>query len=77
MRVKNELREERTDVFSFWNDKKVLNTNNEIEVIEEKVDECTVIELEKRIADHNTSIAELQCKISLEQSKIILINNLG
>ena len=76
MKVKNELRDERTDVFSFWVDKKVLNANDEIEVIEDKVDECTLIELEKRIETHNASIADLQSKIAEEQLKISLINTL-
>ena len=76
MKAKNELRDERTDVFSFWVDKKVLNSNDEIEVIEEKVDECTLIELEKRIETHNAAIADLNAKIAEEQMKISLINTL-
>ena len=76
MKAKNELRDERTDVFSFWVDKKVLNANDEIEVIEEKVDECTLIELDKRIETHNAAIADLQSKIAEEQLKIALIGAL-
>jgi len=76
MKAKNELRPERTDVFSFWVDKKVLNANDEIEIIEDKVDECTLIELEKRIETHNTAIADLQSKIAEEQLKIDLVNAL-
>ena len=76
MKAKNELREERTDVFSFWVDKKVLNANDEIEIIEEKVDECTLIELEKRIETHNAAIADLNAKIAEEQMKIALIGAL-
>ena len=76
MKVKNELRDERTDVYSFWVDKKVLNANDEIEVIEEKVDECTLIELEKRIETHQSAIADLNAKIAEEQLKIALIGEL-
>lgn len=76
MKAKNELRDERTDVYSFWVDKKVLNANDEIEVIEDKVDECTLIELEKRIEAHKLAIADLNEKITLEQTKIALINAL-
>ena len=76
MKAKNELRDERTDVYSFWVDKKVLNANDEIEVIEEKVDECTLIELEKRIETHNAAIADLNAKIAEEQLKIDLIGAL-
>jgi len=76
MKVKQEYREERNDVYSFWNNKKVININDEVEVIEEKIDECTLIELEKRIEDHNTEIVALQDKIAVEQLKINLINEL-
>jgi len=76
MKAKNEIRDERNDVFSFWVDKKVLNANDEIEVVEEKVDECTLIELEKRIETHNTAIADLQSKIAEDQLKIDLVNAL-
>ena len=76
MKAKNELRPERTDVFSFWIDKKVLNANDEIEVIEEKVDECTLIELDKRIETHQAAIADLNAKIAEEQMKIALIGAL-
>ena len=76
MKAKNELRPERNDVYSFWVEKKVLNANDEIEVIEEKVDECTLIELEKRIETHQAAIADLNAKIAEEQMKIALINTL-
>ena len=76
MKAKQEFREERNDVFSFWVDKKVLNDNDEIEIIEEKVDECTLIELQKRIEAHEAAIADLQAKIAQESEKISLINAL-
>lgn len=76
MKAKQEIRAERTDVFSFWVDKKVLNANDEIEIIEEKVDECTLIELQKRIEAHEAAITDLQAKIVQEQEKINLINAL-
>lgn len=76
MKAKNELRPERNDVYSFWIDKKVLNANDEIEVIEDKVDECTLIELENRIETHNAAIADLNAKIAEEQMKIDLIGEL-
>lgn len=76
MEAKQENRVERKDVYSFWTNKKVLNDNDEIELVEEKVDECTLIELEKRIADHEAAIADLQTKIIEERGKITLINAL-
>lgn len=76
MKAKNELRDERTDVYSFWVDKKVLNAIDEIELVEEKVDECTLIELEKRIEAHQLAIADLEAKIIEERCKITLVNAL-
>jgi len=76
MKAKKEIREERIDVVSFWVNKKVLGANDEIEVIEEKVDECTIMELNKRIEAHQLAIADLGAKISDEQNKIMLANAL-
>lgn len=76
MKAKKEIREEREDVVSFWVEKKVLNSNDEIEVIEEKVDECTVVDLQNRIDAHKLAIADLEAKIQVENSKIQLANDL-
>jgi energy-converting hydrogenase A subunit M len=72
MIAKKEIRAEREDVVSFWVDKKIINSNDEIEVIEEKIDECTVVELEARIEQANVQIATLNETIALEMSKIAL-----
>ena len=76
MIAKNELRDERTDVYSFWEDKKSLNDNDEIVVEEVKIEECTVLEIEKRIEETQQQIIDLTAKIALENSKIDLINSL-
>ena len=76
MKAKQEIRAERNDVFSFWVEKKALNEFDEIVINDEKVDECTLIELEKRIAGHEAAIADLQAKIAQESEKISLINAL-
>ena len=76
MIAKVELREEREDVYSFWEDKKSLNDNDEIVVEEVKIEECTVLEIEKRIEETQQQIIDLTAKIALENSKIDLINSL-
>jgi len=77
MIVKHEIREERTDVYSFWDLKKQLNESQDaIEEIEEKIEEATILELEKRISDFETQIVEITAKIEIEHGKIKLINSL-
>ena len=77
MIVKAEIREERNDVFSFWEMKTQLNeTQDSIIEVETKIEECTIIELEKRIADDEQQIIDLTAKITLDKSKIDLINSL-
>ena len=76
MIAKVEIREEREDVYSFWEDKKSLNDNDEIVVEEVKIEECTVLEIEKRIEEAQQQITDLTAKIALENSKIDLINSL-
>ena len=76
MKAKKEFREERTDVYSFWIEKKVINENNEIEVVDEKIDESTLIGVQDRIVHFENEIATLQDKKSVEQLKIQLINAL-
>jgi hypothetical protein len=76
MIAKVEIREEREDVYSFWENKKSLNDNDEIVVEEVKIEECTVLEIEKRIEETQQQIIDLTAKIALENSKIDLINSL-
>lgn len=76
MIAKRELRVERNDVISFWVEKKVLNELDEIIIIEEKVDECTLNELEKLVDDFEKQIVDLQKKIIIEREKITLCENL-
>lgn len=77
MIVKNELREEREDVFSFWEMKNQLNeAQDAIIEVETKIEECTLVELATRITDFENQIIDLTAKIALEKSKIDLINAL-
>jgi len=75
MIVKAEIREERTDVFSFWENVPTIE-NGKIVQVETKIEECTVLELEKRISEAEQQIIDLTDKIALENSKIDLINSL-
>tara|TARA_R110000851_G_scaffold236183_1_gene388798 strand:+ start:663 stop:890 length:228 start_codon:yes stop_codon:yes gene_type:complete len=75
MTVKNEIREERNDVFSFWESVPTIK-NSKIIKVETKIEETTVIELQKTIADSEQQILDLTAKIELENSKIELIENL-
>jgi hypothetical protein len=75
MIAKKEFREEREDVFSFWEMKTQLNeTQDAIIEVETKIEECTIVDLEKRIAESEKQILDLTTKVELEQSKIELIN---
>lgn len=75
MIAKAEIREERNDVFSFWENVPTIESGKIVQV-ETKIDECTVLELQKRIADSEQQITDLTAKIALEKSKINLINAL-
>lgn len=78
MRVVKEIREERNDIYSFWVTKRQLNeTQDGIIEVEEKLEEYTVLELEKRIEDLELEAIKVANKIVLENSKIELINALN
>jgi hypothetical protein len=75
MIAKKEFREEREDVFSFWEMKTQLNEMQDAIIeVETKIEECTILELEKRISEAQQQILDLTTKVELEQSKIELIN---
>lgn len=77
MTVKKETREERDDVFSFWDIQKQLSDNKDTIVeVEVKIEECTLVELEKRISYFETNILEFTAKIEVEKSKLELIKKL-
>ena len=73
MICKAEIREERTDVYSFWENVPTIE-NGKIVQVETKLDESTLVELQKRIADAEQQIIDLTAKIALENSKINLIS---
>lgn len=75
MKVVKEFREEREDVYSFWENVPTIE-NGKIVQVETKLEECTVVDLEKRIVDSENQIIELNAKIALDKSKILMINAL-
>jgi len=75
MIVKSEVREERTDVYSFWELTPTIE-NGKIVQVETKIEETTILDLEKRIVDAEQQITDLTAKIALENSKILMINAL-
>lgn len=75
MIVKHEIREERNDVFSFWENVPTIE-NGKIVQVETKIEETTLVDLEKRIVDAEKQILEITEKIALDKSKIVLIKAL-
>ena len=75
MVVKSEIREERTDVFSFWEMTPTIE-NGKIVQVETKLEETTLVELQKRIEESEKQIVDATAKIALDKSKIALINAL-
>jgi|TARA_R110002096_G_scaffold124864_1_gene269797 hypothetical protein len=75
MTAKNEIREERNDVFSFWELVPTIE-NGQIIQVETKIEETTLIALQKTISDSEQQILDLTAKIELQNSKIELIENL-
>jgi uncharacterized protein YydD (DUF2326 family) len=76
MKAIQEIREERNDVYSLWENKPTI-VDGQIEQVETKLEEVTVAELEKRITDFEKQIEDINVKIELEKSKIILIEELN
>jgi len=75
MIAKAEIREERNDVFSFWENVPTIESGKIVQV-ETKIEETTILDLEKRIVDAEQQITDLTAKIALENSKIVMINAL-
>jgi len=75
MTAKQEIRDERTDVYSFWENAPIIE-NGAIVQVETKIEETTLIEIDKRIIDFENQIIDIQNKIAIENNKIELINSL-
>lgn len=79
MKAVKEIRDERTDVYSFWEDKKYIETVNGVDAIvvkSEKVEEITLEEMTKRIADLEKEKVEKASKLALEKSKLKMLTDL-
>ena len=66
MRAEKEIREEREDIFSFWEDVVNVDKKGNEFVTEDKLDETTLVALE-------ALVIELQGKIDIANAKIQLI----
>lgn len=68
MKVKKEIREERNDVFSFYEEKEIIGVNGSV-MVEEKIEESTLIHLTEK---QN----QLTKEIEVINEKIRLINEI-
>ena len=66
MKVKKEIREERNDVFGFYEEKEIVGINGYI-IVDEKIEETTLIDLQSKQS-------ELQNQLEVVNEKIRLIN---
>lgn len=63
MKAKKEQREDRDDVYSIWIDEKYIKTENGVDSIsvrEKKIDEFTLIDLDKKIKDKEKELVDKQ-----------------
>lgn len=66
MKVKKEIREERNDVFGFYEEKEIVGVNGSV-IVDEKIDETTLIDLQSKQS-------ELSNQLAIATEKIRLIN---
>ena len=70
MKVKKEIREERNDVFGFYEEKEIVGANGSV-IIDEKIDETTLIELQSKQSELSNQLAVVNEKIRLINEQII------
>lgn len=79
MIAKKEIREEREDIFSIWEAKKEIQTIDGVETIvtvETKIEEFTIADKEKSIADAEAEAIEKADKLLIEKAKLDLVKSL-
>jgi hypothetical protein len=75
MRIQQEFREERNDIYSFWELKKELNESKDgVIELDTKICETTLIELLKKVEDYQNEIIKINENIEIENLKIKLLN---
>jgi hypothetical protein len=75
MTAQQEFREERNDIYSFWELKKQLNESKDgVIEVDTKICETTLIELLKKVEDYKNEIVKINENIEIENLKIQLIN---
>ena len=70
MKILKEIREERDDVFSFYEEKAIQTLSGEV-LIDEKVDETTLIELQSKQSELSNQLAVVNEKIRLINEQIL------
>lgn len=70
MKVKKEIREERNDIFGFYEEKEIIGINGSV-IVDEKIDEATLIELQSRQSELSNQLAVVNEKIRLINEEII------
>jgi hypothetical protein len=75
MTVQQEFREERNDIYSFWELKKELNESKDgVIEVDKKICETTLIDLLKKVEDLESEILIINENLAKENLKIQLIN---
>lgn len=70
MKIKKEIREERNDVFGFYEEKEIVGVNGSV-IVDEKIDETTLIELQAKQSELSNQLAIVNEKIRLINEQIL------
>lgn len=71
MKIKKEIREERNDVFSFYEEKEIISVNGSV-IVDEKIDETTLIDLQVKKSELSNQLAIVTEKIRLINESITI-----
>ena len=70
MKVKKEIREERNDVFGFYEEKEIIGVNGSV-IVDDKIDETTLIDLQSKQSELSNQLEIVTEKIRLINESII------
>ena len=70
MKIKKEIRQERNDVFGFYEEKEIIGVNGSV-IVDEKIDETTLIDLQSKHTELSTQLAVVNEKIRLINEQIL------
>ena len=74
MIIIKEYREDRNDIYSFWENVNKIEDDSIVSVLD-KLEESTYLLISERIQSMQNEIINIQSKIDIEMSKLELINN--